>query len=166
MKDIPGFEGLYAITEDGKIWSHPKKRHHHGKWVSENIDSKGYYYVTFGKKHYGVHRLLALTYIQNPENKNEVNHKDGVTTNNKLENLEWCTHKENMRHAYETGLWKPYFKENKYRSSKLTESQVLEILALSKQGRSSRKIAPLYGIESSHIRSIIRGVYWKSIRRN
>jgi hypothetical protein len=67
-------------------------------------NSKGYQYVRLGKKQYLAHRLVATAFIPNPDNLPDVNHIDGNKANNNVTNLEWCTRKHNMRHAYNTGL--------------------------------------------------------------
>lgn len=67
----------------------------------------GYHLVCINGKYVPVHRLVATAFIPNPENKPYVNHIDGVKSNNRVSNLEWCTHRENVRHAVETGLWMP-----------------------------------------------------------
>ena len=85
------------IREDGTIWyeGKPKKLSNHGGgYLVTQCDSKVQY----------VHRLIAKRYIPNPENKKEINHKDGNKKNNRVENLEWCTRTENNRHAHATGL--------------------------------------------------------------
>jgi hypothetical protein len=76
----------------------------------QNLLKNGYYFVSFSmgsrgnKKTIRVHKAIAETFISNPENKPIVNHIDGVKTNNSIDNLEWCTHSENIRHAFDTGL--------------------------------------------------------------
>jgi len=117
MKDIKDYEGLYAITEDGKVWSYPKKRSSRkGKWLKPFIQSKKrvngttYSIASVGlrkdKKRslFLVHRLVAQAYIPNPKNKKQVNHKDGNALKNHIDNLEWVTGFENMQHAQEIGL--------------------------------------------------------------
>ena len=100
MKDIPGFEGEYAVTSCGKVWSYKSK-----KFLAQRYDKNGYLRVTLC--HEGkmitkfVHQLVAMAYIPNPEGKKTVNHKDEVKTHNYLNNLEWMTHKENL--LYGTG---------------------------------------------------------------
>lgn len=105
MKDIPGWENLYACTTDGKIWSHRSK-----KFLKPTKNPRGYLHVTFTKDNkrydYRVHRLVAMTFIDNPNNKEQVNHIDGDKLNNYLNNLEWVTAEENIEHAKTHNLFK------------------------------------------------------------
>jgi hypothetical protein len=103
IKDIPEFKGIYAVTKDGRVWSYPKKaggKSHEGKFLQPALNSKGYLRVTLLVKNNRrlVHRLVATTYIPNPENKKQVNHIDGNKMNNVVHNLEWVTNSENQKH--------------------------------------------------------------------
>lgn len=94
-KDIPGFEGRYAATKDGRIWSHLEQRYM-SPWQTYN----GYLIVTLcpttgDAKNYRVHRLVAATYIPNPENKPEVDHINKNRMDCSVENLRWVTSAEN-----------------------------------------------------------------------
>lgn len=105
-KPIPGYEGLYKINIDGKIVSLHKKNV--GKEISQSISNKGYWIVRLSKKSKQsallVHRLLSLAFIDNPEDKKFVNHKNGNKLDYRICNLEWVTGTENMQHAYKFGL--------------------------------------------------------------
>ena len=110
MKDIPGFEGQYAITQDGRVWSHKTQ-----KWRVPRLGR--YCTVTLSLpgrrlKAVYVHRVLAMAWIPNPESKPQVNHIDGNKMNNRVENLEWVTRKENTRHAWQAGLCEKTRKAN------------------------------------------------------
>jgi len=101
-------EGLYQILETGEITSlHTRNP---GKLISKRVDRAGYYTVRLNKegvtKTYLLHRLLALNFIPNPENKPFVNHINGNKLDYRLCNLEWSTESENMKHAFVTGLCK------------------------------------------------------------
>ena len=100
IKDIPGYEGLYQISEDGTIINRLS-----GNVLRGNINSHGYIAVSLYKngmrKTHKLHRLLAIAFIPNPNDYECVNHIDGNKLNNSLRNLEWCTKGQNNRHARE-----------------------------------------------------------------
>lgn len=105
-KDIPGYEGLYQVSNLGRIKSMKRytKIPNAIRIEKEKIlklgKRNGYYVINLCKKNkrksYQVHRLVAQAFIQNPKNKPYINHIDYDPTNNKVKNLEWCTQKENV----------------------------------------------------------------------
>lgn len=105
VKDIPGYEGRYAVTEDGRVWSYSKLHSPQGRWLVPCVVSSGYHaHVLRGKQQELLHRIVALTYLPNPMGKSQVNHKNGNKQDNRVENLEWATPLENNQHANRTGL--------------------------------------------------------------
>lgn len=114
-KDIIGYEGLYQISSWGNVKSLERKvnRGKYFRIVKERVlkislNSIGYCQIKLCKngkqKVLRVHRLVAIHFIDNLDNKLEVNHIDGNKTNNYYKNLEWCTRSENTQHAYDNGL--------------------------------------------------------------
>lgn len=102
MRDIPGFEGRYAVTSCGRVYSYKRK-----KFLTPYGDTHGYLKVDLrerdGTRHqFRVHRLVALAYLPNPNNLPCINHKDEIKTNNCLGNLEWCDHKYNNNYGTRT----------------------------------------------------------------
>lgn len=120
----------YDITEYGEVINLKT-----GKIIKPWIRS-GYYNCRCGSKgkKFQVHREVALKYVVNPdpENKKEVNHKDGNKLNNHFSNLEWVSRSENMRHMFDNGLWKRketfrFSKNEEHYNTKLTNEDVIKI---------------------------------------
>lgn len=114
-KDIPGYEGLYQVSDLGRIKSLERfvngksgVRKVSEKIVSVAVKNNGYLQVKLHRKgerkFFGVHRLVAMVFVENFNNLPQVNHIDGNKKNNRADNLEWCTPSENQKHAVINGL--------------------------------------------------------------
>lgn len=174
-KNIVGYEGLYQISNLGRVKSLSRIIRHWKEGNSVLVErilkpgydrKNGYYTVVFYKekkaKTKKIHRLVAEAFIPNPENKPCVNHINGNKTDNRLENLEWCSKKENVIHAHKTGLISPAYGSNA-NASKLTELQVIKIKGLLAEGIKQEHIAKMYNVTRPTIGLIKRGVTWKNV---
>jgi hypothetical protein len=117
-KDVVGWEGLYEVSNIGRVRSvdrylgHPNSptgAFRKGKILTPKSKKYADIHLWRNSKYVSthVHRLVAIAFIDNPENKPEVNHRDGNKLNNHISNLEWVTRSENLKHAAETGLFPP-----------------------------------------------------------
>jgi len=170
MKQFEEFPDYY-VTENGDVWSkkyHPtQNKNCELRKLKTSLDGGGYLKIILhkNKKKYTkkIHRLVALNLIPNPKNLREINHINGIKTDNRLENLEWVTPSQNTRHSFYMGLQKP-IKGEKNSRSKLTIEQVIEIREKYKTGQfSQRKLAKEYGISRSLICFIVNNKNWKHI---
>lgn len=177
-KDIEGYEGLYQISNLGRVKSLEREAWNGQAYhilkcriLKQRLISTGYLMTTMSKNGKAitplVHRLVAETFIPNPENKPTVNHINGNKTDNRLENLEWCTYSENEQHAWKTGLKIPYERKKgeDNSNSKLTDNEVYVIKGLLKEtSLNLKEIGEIFDVKRSTINNIKRGVSWKHIK--
>ncbi len=173
-KDLIGFEEHYQVSNLGRIKSKdrilPRKnwtnKTYKSKILALHINENGYYIVRIGvvpnKKTCKLHRLIAKTWIANPHNKKYINHINGIKTDNRIENLEWCTFTENMRHAAKNNLLNPCRGEDSPQA-KLTNAQVFDIKTRLKNGEKIHTLRKEYNVSKSIIFDIAHEVSWKSI---
>ena len=161
-KPIEGFEDYYEVSNMGRVRSKDRVavdgRHCKGKVLKPISNSGGYccigLHIDGGVQKKFIHRLVAEAFIGNSENKPQVNHKNGIKTDNRVENLEWVTVSENIKHAYKVLGKKPAWLGKKSINRKLTDSQAEEIR---KDNRPQIKIAEDYGVSCRTIGRIKTG---------
>ena len=144
-KDVIGYEGLYQVSNLGNV-----------KTCKEKILKKSFTIELYHRvnllngsenksKNFRVHRLVAMAFIENLENKETVNHIDGNKQNNNVENLEWATRKEQTQHALRTGLFKP--------------PKCIEVIDIKtkKIYKNAKEISILFNINISTLRAKLNG---------
>ena len=157
-KDIPNYEGLYQVSNLGRVRSLYNK----GRVLKPRKHRNGYQEVNLSKrkiiKTKLIHRLVMLVFIG--ESDLQVNHINGIKTDNRLENLEYCTSRDNIRHAHKIGLSNTKGQNNG--RAKLTEFEAKQI-KYGHKGWKQKDIANMYGLSRDQIRLIRTGKTWKHI---
>lgn len=159
-RDIRGYEGLYQVSNFGRV-----KSFHFGKEKLRKLvlNDKGYLLVGLNKagktKKFGVHILVATAFLPNLENKPEVNHRDGNKQNNHVSNLEWVTERENVQHAFRIGLNRAT-KGSNHTNSKLLDDDVRYIREVCIPGDFKLgfgSLAEMFGVCKATIRKVYLG---------
>lgn len=150
----------YSINRNGDVYNN-KTRH----LMKHSQSNTGYCTVFVDGKNRTLHRLLAMTFIPNPDNLPCINHKDGNKLNNDLSNLEWCNHATNERHAYNIGLKCSWFTHGENTpNNKLTRTDVDYIRNNHKPYNNTygtKALADKYGVSSSCVSAIVHHKNWK-----
>lgn len=143
FKEVKGYEGLYLVSDLGNVYSVKSKKN-----LKFRDNGKGYNVSAIYKKgkrrNVKTHRLVAEHFLNNKDNKPQVNHINGIKSDNRLVNLEWCTQRENTIHSFENGLQK----------RKLTHKEVEEIRS-NKNSLYQYELADKYGVCKQMISMII-----------
>jgi hypothetical protein len=190
-RPVVGYEGLYSISNLGRVRGEVdvcNRKYKKGRILSPRLSNVGYYQVSLFIKGKGktrtIHQLVAVAFIGPRPKGLYINHKDACKANNRPENLEYCTPRENLQHASRLGLMRSgdkhpsrlhpetraYGDKNGARKhpermsrgekngwAKIKDADVPRIFELKRKGLSSADIAPLFGVSSSCIRRIVRG---------
>lgn len=177
-KDIFGFEGLYQVSNLGHVRSLTRtveqmnrggmcKTTYPSKMLRPTTTPNGYKQVRLSKNnkqiHKNVHRLVAETFIPNPNSLPQVNHIDSNKSNNMVSNLEWVNNSGNQKHAFKFGF-QSALKGEDAPWSKLTEKQVLEIREKYKSGTYTyQRLADEYHLSHQYVGNIINKRNWSHI---
>lgn len=180
-RDIPGYEGIYAITRDGRVWAYARRwetggsmkirRSRAAGFMRTHKTPAGYVMIklsTNGRaKHELVHRLVALAWIPNPDGLPQINHLNAIKSDNRAENLEWCTASGNRRHAFGKGLitfndnFRAAVRENAKKAHaatrKLSYEEADQVRARFASGETKTVIAKDFGINRSTVWAIVNG---------
>lgn len=150
IKDFP----QYYVTDEGNVYSRNYHMTGRTKKLTPSKDKKGYLFVPLcknGKRYLRkVHRLVAQAFIPNPHNKEQINHKNGIRNDNKVENLEWCTCEENIIHEYTV------LQKNKNLNRTILQLQNNKIID---EFNSSTEAEKRTGIDHSNIIKCCKGKY-------
>ena len=161
FKDIPGYEGRYQVSNKGRVKSFGNDKHRKEKILKPIKTKLGYLIIGFYKndkyRRFRIHRLVLSTFIG--KSSLDCNHKNGIKTDNRLENLEYCTRSENIIHAFKIGLKTQIGEKNS--NHKLIEKQVVKIRKLYKTKKyTQRELAKMFNISRRTISDIVRKRSW------
>ena len=166
-KDVKNYEGVYQVSNLGRIRSLKRTiRANNNPYIKNGRVLKtwnfnGYLCANLclngADNKVKVHRIVAEAFIDNPKNKKEVNHINGIRIDNRVENLEWCSHKENIQHAFKTGLRKTGANATNSKLSVEDIKFILENIQLKSHKFGARAMGRKFNVSYSTIMQILNG---------
>lgn len=160
VRPVSGLSGAYSITSAGRLYSHRRRA-----FLSPGLDVSGYPRATIRirgtRSRMFVHRLVATEFCAARPGASQVNHKNGIKTDNRADNLEWVTASENQRHSVRTGLHLCCGKDNPM--AKLTEGDVVRIRELVRSGKNAAEAGAGYGIDRATAWKVATRKSWKHV---
>lgn len=173
-RDVSGFEGFYQVSSMGNVRGLRRQvkngssfRIKQEKQMKPNTDKDGYKTVTLSKyskcKTLKIHRLVAVAFIPNPEEKATVNHKNTIKSDNFISNLEWETRKENGAHASINKLYRPKARFIDNKGIKLKPDEVIKIRELRTCGTSVKEISDRFKVTIGNIYLVLSNKTWKHL---
>lgn len=170
-RDVLGYEGLYQVSNLGRIKAVRNRTNTYlGRLLKPKVNKYGYYSVSLSG--HGrtttttAHKIVAEAFYGKRPEGLVVNHKNGIKTDNRIENLEFVTHKQNINHSYEV-LGNPYsippvYSGEDHPQSVLTEKEVMAIRILANSNVfSSKDIGQFFGVSKTTVANIVKGIVWK-----
>lgn len=177
-KDIPGYPN-YQVSSIGRFrvgdryvrhGAHRRPEFKKQTLLKIGVDPYGYPYCSIRSeltnnkcKRIFVHRLVAMAFVPNPENLPFVNHINGIKADNRPENLEWCTSKQNLAHARRVGLLIPPVGERSS-GAKLKSGDIIKIRKMRQLGTTLKSIGHTFGVHENTIASVVNCRTWKHIQ--
>lgn len=164
LKSIKDYEDYYSVSDEGFVVNDKTGRILKPDNCRAARHKNPYLRITLSKDNvqqkFALHRIVATHFIDNPENKPEVNHLDGNRWNNARSNLEWNTTEENLKHEQETGL---FLKGVDHGNAKYSEEQVHLIRRLTERGYSRKECAESAKVTLSFVKDVRNGRAWKHV---
>lgn len=159
---VPGYEGLYEVSDQGRILSHDLR----GKpGFLRPCNNRGYRSVELKKggvfRRMTVHKIVMLAFMGTRPDGFQVNHKNGIKDDNRFQNLEYVTASENKKHAFRTGLQTNCGEKSS--QAKITAAQVIEIRHRFTEGFTTKQVAEQFGLKLPHVSGIRSGRIWKHL---